>query len=244
MPRREKPHPDWLLCERCGYRLEGIDPAPGAPCPECGTPIDESLPARRTGSAWQRKPGFRAWLNTNWTTLRHPWTRWDEVRPIPAGGLLVLNTCVVAFVHALLVGDITFRGEGELDLAVISWIFSAVLLTGPIWIALLLLTHAEGIGLRVLGARNKWRTTGAVSGAIIAHASIGWLLAVPVLLAQIVYFRTMPPMSAFGWTWWSLAVAWAVAPLAGLVGFELLAWLGWRRMKFANRMASNPKDGV
>ncbi len=242
MPRREKLQPDWLLCERCGYRLDGIDSA--LPCPECGMPIAESLPARRAGSAWQRRPGFLAWLKTNWTTLRHPWTRWDEVRPTtPAGGLLVLNTGALAFVLVLLVGDITFR-EDELGMAVSSWIFSAAVFTGPIWITLLVLTYAEGLGLRVLGARNNWRTTGAVSGAIIAHASIGWLLAVPVLLAQIVCFRTMSPMSAFGWAWWQLAVVWGAAPLAGLVGFELLAWLGWRRMKFANRTVRNPIEGV
>jgi hypothetical protein len=41
-----------------------------------------------------------------------------------------------------------------------------------------------------------------------------------------------------------MALAWAAAPLAGLVGFELLAWLGWRRMKFANRTPRNPIEGV
>jgi hypothetical protein len=35
-----------LLCERCGYVLEGLDER-GA-CPECGQPIAESLPSRRT----------------------------------------------------------------------------------------------------------------------------------------------------------------------------------------------------
>ncbi|QYK46965.1 MAG: hypothetical protein KF838_09230 [Phycisphaeraceae bacterium] len=41
-----------LLCERCGYVLEGLDH--GGNCPECGKPIAESLPRNaRPGSPWQ-----------------------------------------------------------------------------------------------------------------------------------------------------------------------------------------------
>ena len=61
-----------LLCERCGYSLEGLPHT--HTCPECGVPIRESLPAQRTGSPWQRSPGVRSWLATN-------------VMPVSAGGV-------------------------------------------------------------------------------------------------------------------------------------------------------------
>ncbi len=240
MPRRETLHPDLLLCERCGYRLDGLDSS--LPCPECGTPIGESLPSRRVGSAWQRRPGFVAWVATNWTTIRHPWTRWDEVRGETAYGLLLCNTGSVAMVAAYALvktsGDTTNATEFAL------W---CLLLGVLLWPAVNILSLIEGLGLRMLGARNKWRTTKEVSGAIIAHASIGWLLGVPVLVAEVVYFRTMDPMGALGWAfadWWWQALVWAAAPLAGLLGFEVLAWLGWRRMKFANRTPRIPIEGV
>ena len=45
-----------LLCERCGYVLNGL-PADGR-CPECGTPLDESVNYRRHPPAWERARGW------------------------------------------------------------------------------------------------------------------------------------------------------------------------------------------
>jgi hypothetical protein len=44
-----------LLCEFCGYTLNGLDR--GGNCPECGMPIAASVASRREPPLWERRPG-------------------------------------------------------------------------------------------------------------------------------------------------------------------------------------------
>jgi hypothetical protein len=63
MERREATRPAVreLLCDRCGYSLEGTPNTPV--CPECGLDFAASR-AMRVGSPWQRRPSLWSWLKT------------------------------------------------------------------------------------------------------------------------------------------------------------------------------------
>ncbi len=74
-----------LLCESCGYPLVGLGLGEGsgkaasetaettaARCPECGTPIADSLPATRRPTAWAERQTPRTWLATSTHALFQP----------------------------------------------------------------------------------------------------------------------------------------------------------------------------
>jgi hypothetical protein len=51
-----------LLCEGCGYILNGLPP--GGNCPECGKPISESIGDHRSFSAFEESPSFFNFIRT------------------------------------------------------------------------------------------------------------------------------------------------------------------------------------
>lgn len=72
-----------LLCEGCGYTLDGIPG--GGNCPECGRPIADSRPDLRHGPAWEDSQGLRidgAWLTTSAKALFLP-TRFFRTLSVP-----------------------------------------------------------------------------------------------------------------------------------------------------------------
>lgn len=244
-----------LLCESCGYALEGTPKA--AACPECGRPVAESLPDRREGTPWQQKPGIRAWAETAWGTLRHPARTYRGARVDPEMhwrdvALLWDNIALASFL-GLIALFVPFSGVRIESV----WLFgAAVVLTPVLMLPLLMLTELEQIGIRYFGRRRGWRIDRTVSAVVCAHASIGWTLA--MVLGAVGFHLGWP---AYHWLRglvlksWSggaspmgprsvtlmAVVEWIPAALpvlgfgAGLLVFETLVWIGMRQCRFANR---------
>lgn len=236
-----------LLCEQCGYQLDGLESSPN--CPECGKPVPESLPEARKGTAWQRKPGVIAWVRTLCGVISHPKSIWRDVRPDTRRSiaLLLLNLGVAssAATAGILIPGHVYGAAS---------VFYAVLFLVVAFDVLLVLTLIEVVGIRFYGARRRWRITRGVADAIVAHSSVGWVISGVGL--------------ALGWHAWQWVDVYKMAAwiggvlgpsyfpdydvirtgtmafvlfgglLVGLMVFEFLVYFGFRRMRYANRRRS------
>ncbi len=238
-------NPALILCENCGYDIGSLEPRlgaePGLKCPECAKPIAESLPERRTGSPWQIRASVLSWLMTGAAVLRHPIRVWRTVRPVRGRLALLsyLNLLVAAFAFGVLVRAEPHgaRTDG------LAWYIGVPVTSGPILLALIVLSHIEWGGIQFFGRRHGWRTSGAVALAVVAHASVGWCIGMPIgaltwLLASAVGWRgwgsvlVIPYVGPSYRTYWDLSLS--VAAVAALLAFEALTYLGFRAMRFAN----------
>ncbi len=237
--------PRLILCEHCGYDLTRMPAHTDSKCPECGKPVHESLPERRIGSAWQRQRGWTSWWMTNWRTLRRPRTRWDEIRVDGSGfGLTMLNCAVAAQLPVAWLVTIIPEEEHSGIFDFIVTVGIGVVGATALWILLLMLSRIETWGICFFGARRGWRTTRAVATTVVGHASVGWMagpiIALPFALLAAIVWR-LPA----DWPFWN-ALTWVVSIgalaqfVVPLLLFETFVYIGFRRMRFANRVRTGP----
>lgn len=216
-----------LLCETCGYTLEGQPP--GSICPECGRPLAESLPERRN-----RVPGM-------WEMLRHPRSSFDAaaIEDPDVAGRRAMVRCMIAgafITGAVVVGWVPWWlvGEGVLTAVFYSAValITAVMAATVAGLILLLLTWIESRGLRFFGARHGFRVTRPVAETVCSHACVGWVVGSVVWFSGWVFIGAGVILDLLAPIGLVLAMLGAVA---GLLIFEVLAYVGLRRCKFANR---------
>lgn len=256
MPERPWADEYTVLCERCGYVVEGLDPA-GA-CPECGKPIAESLPERRVGTPWQRARSARNWIRTAQRTLTRPNRTLAEleIEPHRSGQLRTLYILTAAMLLALAIRPLFFYCPARPGSN--TWVAKTAFLEWRLWVlvgavgvgialALFILTWIEQRGLIFFGNRRHLRCTPAIAKSVCAHGAVGWVI------AGVMSVLAVGSVFLYQFTWgyldgtstvreWaqdrvrSYAIAGLVIGiLPGFLFFETFAYLGLRRCKFANR---------
>lgn len=254
-----------LLCESCGYPIGSLES--DSPCPECGRSVRGSLPSRRTGSAWQRRPGILSWFATNWAMLFRPSRVLDRLAILPRRGmgLLYLNLLVAAFLivdpwTGVLVGDPTRAARGTdpwHELVTYAWVVSGQV--GAVWCLLLALTWVEVQGVRLFARPRGWRVTKRVAWQVCAHASVGWIMAgwlVIAMLATLFILTRYFPAASGRWLTRTFvlprvggrvnvqeivsALGLVAGYSGGLLWFEALVYRGVRACRFANPPEAEP----
>ena len=244
--------PFTLLCERCGYVIEGLDAA--SVCPECAKPIVESLPDRRPGTPWQRQRGVAPMVKTWFATARSPASVLAIMAVKPPRIRLLLCLAALPIAWAIASG-LLLLAERERPLpsgGTVSWspgsivgsmmltVAGGLVLTPLVAILLGALTWIEARGLVLISAQRGFRVHPELAHTITRHGAPAWLvcglgaaLVLPLLWRLQLDWRLAwgepPAWLAF------LAAAGVIIAIAGFLGFEFFAWLGLRRCRFANR---------
>ena len=220
-----------FLCERCGYHLKGL--LRSDVCPECGTPVVESLPEKRIGTRWQQRPGIRSWWRTMGDLESRSQRTWQRLAVAKGhNGVLIVVNCLVAGCAPFIVFVALSVGLGSLLAAVYN---TAILL--PIGLGVsavyLALTIIEGVGIGLISRRRGWRIHQGMRAPILGLASYAWILCTILILIAVLIVLLI----GSGKDPWPQVVVGAGA-LSGLLQFEILVYIGMRKMRFANAPGS------
>jgi hypothetical protein len=170
-----------LLCESCGYALQGLPE--GGRCPECGTPIADSARPSRGPTRFEQKPSVVTLLRTAATSVVRPvaffkqlqsrpgevvrrrarWFRWLHVM------VIALLAAAALLTHARLMGLINWLPGG--------WLYPAggllvpilgLTLLGLLWcVTVLTAWEAAHRGLRLPAAVIRRGLTYLLPGGLL-----------------------------------------------------------------------------
>lgn len=251
-------HPRQLLCETCGYVIDGLGRA--GHCPECGRPISQSLPDRRVGSPAQGSASWRAWRTTLIDSAMRPRKTFEliaanleadrKLRRRTIGIAALLLAAPNAIMLLLVFGPgfgVALGSEG----ANLRWWAALAGVGLSLWVAgyvaMSLMTAMERFGTGMLARTRAWRVPPPVARAICAHATVGWLVgallafAFCCLCGVLTMIAGGPVLRSFTIfiCWWAELGAFAI----GLLLFEVLAFQGVRACRFANMPVESPSAG-
>lgn len=243
MPK-EKTKREWtdehtLLCERCGYVIEGLDTE--GQCPECAKPIAESLRGDYPGSPWQHRFEFSGIVRSWFLILRHP---------IQQSRALKVNqqetfamTWLVNFLAAILITPatiiflitISIIDSGFFANNVIAVVVYTLVAMGY-WILASSYASLASPRVQLIARWRNQRLTLPVARTAVAYASVGLTLAPIIISASLVLFSALIVLDLGSPIVGQLLVlAWLLSVPAAVVYFEVLLWIACRRLRYRNR---------
>ncbi|MFG0245754.1 MAG: hypothetical protein ACF8MF_06870 [Phycisphaerales bacterium JB052] len=237
-----------LLCERCGYVLDDLDPS--GECPECGIPIASVQPRLRPGSPWQRQRGLGSMILTWWGLITHPRKCWEQMQVHTASGLslmgwgLMLGLALPALgiFAAVVIGTI----ESSDPSAIIAGMFFILIVGGGYLIAALLYAALAVARMKFWARHRSYRIDSRIAWTIIGHASFGLVLApmlvfvavlmiLTVVVSEMLASRFAGDATGVQLTLFVTSYILILASIpTGLIVFEILSSLGMRRLRYRN----------
>jgi hypothetical protein len=232
------PPADAILCEECGYNLNGAS----GRCPECGAALERSTASGRTVTDWEAAPSPVSWLHSRHAALWHP-SRFAQtmMARAPRGRSFVFALLEFSITAAWLVmaavqhlGVLSGRGVAmppsfleaadSWPLLLLAWLLTCAGLLGLMWVtAWLTAWEAAYRGLRLpqsaaergLHYHSVHYTTAAMTGVLL------------IIALRMVHG---PGLTHTVYTW---VLCGYVLLAAGYVFFTY--WAFMRRLLYANR---------
>lgn len=233
-----------LLCEKCAYVLEGLDAA--GPCPECGKPIEESLPERRVGTPWQQKPGVKSLVQTWWLTLRHPKRTLDVMHfNNDLGDNHAACSLLAAFIGLVILMLISIIPDSPKGFGFVFIV--AVIASFPGWVVCFLLATIESLAFLAFARMKNYRVNLQMAWVFTGHATAYIVLVLFLVLLgiiiltrqQLIIYPSPENAARIEHTsfMWNITTKCMIASfIAGFLLLQYFAYLGLRRCKYANRI--------
>jgi len=230
---------DDSLCETCGYSLRGL--AGSEKCPECGTPLAESDPARRVGLPWQNKMSMGSWVKTTWMMVWRPRQVFRILRIGHAGDkedqhaaafLLIFAVLagLLAVVLCLIVRNEWGVGRRQIPRQTVPFQIACLTIVGS---AVVLLSRLEAIGVTLVAKRRQWRVSYRTARQVTSYAAVAWISVVAINVVVLMVHNDWFVWNPFPTHWVSRVFLVAIFAIS-ILWFETLVWLGVRQVRYAN----------